>query len=856
MGDSHAPTTDAIHEGEIPEVSTFVSYERSCRNLVISLAASLDGMRVPARGDWQLTPGEDWWERIADLIRGSDTFLFLITPESVRSPACLRELDLALSWHKRILPVVRQKPIAAALTELPEVLAKEQWVFFRAEDDPNSALQSIAVAVRTDFELAIVHTRLAVWTDAWERGVGDLLRGGYLAEAEATLQRMAVRERLLPSATPKMERFVEESRKTERKRKRRFTFLAVTAVVIAGLLGGIAWQKKRLADSQTALATTQTALAKSERARGDAQQKIAHLEQLQRQGESAVTAVKSGDIPAAVLLLENVVTNDPARQLPSYHLIHRFLRPLLVPEKEVISNLPRPAVFRWRGQQYVLLQDGTFLPISGAAVELFAVTNAQKYLITADVARSVCIFRLSTFSKIQCFPVADARIDGIYEKAESGALAVAAHELYLASDEDDPTAEAVGDAFMVVLRQPAAKPQVVKGEQFAPLACGADKDQPCGYRRLPGLGTQDVPSVTFPSLRPEREYWRTIAAADPMVPADWHSSPSQQFEAKVRRLDKLDFSGARQPASAFQIKNGDELIYGFSSFFKLGDSEYLTTQVVIGNQAVMLYLCRIGSGNKVLECWKTELTAVTREVFAPDFRYLASWATEVQYGFKILQLPTLKACDRIDGPGERAVAGGFTPDGNLFAVASKDGELWIYSLGSECNVTLQRKIFSPQLAKRSSAVALSFVSEKELIVAYGNTEIAAYDTTTGVLKWTRSGFGSKGGIVSVTASPNGELLAACTSDEVQLIHAETGIPLSGTFGFSSSSASNDKITRVVWQDDSVIVERADEMDAKKPRVLRRRISPAEAESQYLRGIPTPSLTTLSAPQDQQPSSRK
>jgi len=341
MGDSQARQIAAAHEGEIPEVSTFISYERSCRNLVISLATSLDGIRVPARGDWQLTPREDWWERIAELIRGSDTFLFLITPESVRSPACLRELDLALSWHKRILPVVRQKPLDALLAELPEVLAKEQWVFFRAEDDPNGALESIAIAVRTDFELAIVHTRLAVWTDAWERGVGDLLRGGYLAEAATTLQRMALREPLLPSATPTMKRFVEESRKAERKRKRQFTVLGITVVLILGLLGGIAWQKKRLADSQTALASSQTALANSERERGDAQRKIAHREQLQRQGESAVTAVKSSDIPAAVLLLESVVTNDPLGELPSYHLIHRFLRPLLVPEKEVISNLPR-----------------------------------------------------------------------------------------------------------------------------------------------------------------------------------------------------------------------------------------------------------------------------------------------------------------------------------------------------------------------------------------------------------------------------------------------------------------------------------------------------------------------------------
>lgn len=870
MEDSLAQNAaNAIEAETIPEVSAFVSYERSCRNFVISsFAARLDSLRVPVRGDWQLTPGEDWWERIADLIRGADTFLFLLTPESVRSPACLRELNLALSWQKRILPVVRQKPPEDALAELPEVLAKAQWVFFRAEDDPDSAIQSISVAVRTDFELALVHTRLAVWTDAWERGTGDLLRGGYLAEAASTLEKMALREPLLPSATPKMKRFVEESRAAERKRKRRFTFLAVVSVVIAGLLGGIAWQKKRLADSQTALARSQTALAQSERQRGDAQEKIAHREQLQRQGESAVEATRSGDVPAAALLLNNVVTNDPAEELPSYHLIYRFLRSLLVTQKDAISELPRPSVFEWRGRPFVALQDGGIVPLPGAAVALSAVTKDRKYLITADVARSVCIFNLSTFSRIQCLPVPDARIDGIYEKPESGAIAVVARELYLASDEDDPTAEAVGETFMVGLRRSGARPEFVRGAQFAAMACGKDKNEPCGFLRLTGAGKQGIHSLTFPRLRSEKDYWRHIVEGDPALPTDWHIRPGLQWESNIRRLERLDFSAARQPASGNRIKNGDELIYALNSFFRLGDSEYVRTEVVTGNQSVMLYLCKLGSGNKVVECWKSEMTAVTQSVFAPDYRYVGSWAPEVGYGFKILQLPTLRTCDHIAGPGERAVAGSFTPDGRHFALASRDGELWIYSLGSECNVALTRKIFSPQLAKRIridesaapkariASVALNFVSEKDLVVACGNREITAFDTTSGVLKWSRSGFGSKAGSVSVAASESGELLAAYTSEEVQLIHAQTGIPLSGTFGFSRGPASREKITRVAWRDNSVIVEWADGMDAKKPRVLRRRISPEEAELQYLRGIPTVSLTTLSVPQDQQLSPKR
>jgi hypothetical protein len=311
----------------VPEVSVFVSYERSCRASIISFATDLERRRIPVRGDWQLAPGEDWWDRIANLIRGSDTFLFFLTPGSVRSPACLRELNLALSWRKRILPVVREKPSDQALTELPEALAKEQWVFLRPEDDPTNAFESIVTAVRTDFELAIVHTRLAIWTDAWEKRVGDLLRHGYLEEAEDTLRKMDARAPLLPSATPEMRLFVEESRAAERRRKRVFAFVAFAAIVILGLLSGIAWQKKRLADKQRDLAA-------SEKSRAESQTKVAKVEGLRRKGESAVTAVRGGDVPGAVALLEEVATSDSTQELPSYHVIHRFLRPLLVPQAE------------------------------------------------------------------------------------------------------------------------------------------------------------------------------------------------------------------------------------------------------------------------------------------------------------------------------------------------------------------------------------------------------------------------------------------------------------------------------------------------------------------------------------------
>jgi hypothetical protein len=82
-------------------------------------------------------------------------------------------------------------------------------------------------------------------------------------------------------------------------------------------------------------------------------------------------------------------------------------------------------------------------------------------------------------------------------------------------------------------------------------------------------------------------------------------------------------------------------------------------------------------------------------------------------------------------------------------------------------------------------------------------------------------------------------------------HTETGLLLSSPVGFSGPEpVPNAKISRVKWIDESLIAEWIDDSAPIKSRALRRQMSPAEAESQFLHGIPTPSLMTLSVPEVQ------
>lgn len=60
--------------------------------------------------DWESIPlTADWWEEIKAGIEAADTFIFVISPDSVASKVCGQEIDHAVANHKRLVPVVRRE---------------------------------------------------------------------------------------------------------------------------------------------------------------------------------------------------------------------------------------------------------------------------------------------------------------------------------------------------------------------------------------------------------------------------------------------------------------------------------------------------------------------------------------------------------------------------------------------------------------------------------------------------------------------------------------------------------------------------------------------------------------------------
>jgi len=77
--------------------SVFISYSRKDKAFVKQLNDALDNSGVQAWVDWEgIELASDWMETISTAIQDHDAFIFVISPDSLRSKVCLDELELGL----------------------------------------------------------------------------------------------------------------------------------------------------------------------------------------------------------------------------------------------------------------------------------------------------------------------------------------------------------------------------------------------------------------------------------------------------------------------------------------------------------------------------------------------------------------------------------------------------------------------------------------------------------------------------------------------------------------------------------------------------------------------------------------
>src|SRR5262249_13165241 len=160
-----------------------------------------------------ITAGEDWEVRLGGLIEQSDTVVFVVSPEAVKSERCVWEVDQTIELSKRLLPVI-YKPVPEH--DIPKKLSRLQFVRF-AGRGITRPLSELAEALQQDLDWIREHTRLGELAQRWEgrtRPESLLLRGDDLDAAKAW---MATRKGGAPEITDAQRAFIRASEGAEEK---------------------------------------------------------------------------------------------------------------------------------------------------------------------------------------------------------------------------------------------------------------------------------------------------------------------------------------------------------------------------------------------------------------------------------------------------------------------------------------------------------------------------------------------------------------------------------------------------------------------------------------------------------------
>ena len=239
----------------------FISYAHEDQDAVRRIREALDAAGHDAWVDESgIRPSEDWMGSIHEALDRADAVLFGLSPASLDSEVCARELAYATDLNKRLIPIVlgdvshEASPPHLRAADWDRVRSLH-WIFLRPSDDFDAGIAALSEAINTDLELVRTHTRVLTRARAWEisgRRVSPLLRGDDLREAQAWLSRAATG--IEPQPTELQRVFIEESRRREERRQRLAVVGSLAVAVMAIALSAFALVQRGQARHQARVA--------------------------------------------------------------------------------------------------------------------------------------------------------------------------------------------------------------------------------------------------------------------------------------------------------------------------------------------------------------------------------------------------------------------------------------------------------------------------------------------------------------------------------------------------------------------------------------------------------------------------
>ena len=231
----------------MPDV--FISYARRDAELVRRLHGKLVEHGNNVWVDWEDIPPASKFERdLEEGVAKSDSFVFVISPDSLDSSYCRKELAYADERNKRIVPVIHRE---VDRERLPESLRVRNWIPSggRFEDDFDAGVAALVSAIETDLEWVRAHTEWGAQAEEWRTNDRDrsfLLRGTELAAAE----RWIAQQGKEPAPTGLQGEYVLASRRAASRRQRLTLAATGAALIVAVGLAIIAVVQRNEAVSQ------------------------------------------------------------------------------------------------------------------------------------------------------------------------------------------------------------------------------------------------------------------------------------------------------------------------------------------------------------------------------------------------------------------------------------------------------------------------------------------------------------------------------------------------------------------------------------------------------------------------------
>ncbi|MEO1520684.1 MAG: TIR domain-containing protein [Cyanobacteria bacterium J06633_2] len=212
----------------------FISYSRRNKEFVQRLCQAFSNTGRNVWVDWEdIPPNADWRQEIYSGIEAASVLVFVISPPSIESYECGLEIDHAVKYNKRLIPILHQDVNPSDVR--PE-LASLNWIFFREADDFDAAFHTLIEAIDTDLDYLREHTRLLTRAIEWDgknRSQCYLLRGHDLEDAQKLCGESDSKE---PQPTLLQSQYVLESSNNKIKNQRAtLGFVAAGLVAMAGL---------------------------------------------------------------------------------------------------------------------------------------------------------------------------------------------------------------------------------------------------------------------------------------------------------------------------------------------------------------------------------------------------------------------------------------------------------------------------------------------------------------------------------------------------------------------------------------------------------------------------------------------